>query len=199
MSYLGVGLSPANIPVNQAMELNTVDRRVRLTELVLRCAICGLAILSAILITTAHQMEEVFTIKTSAKYTQMKSLTFLVTANGIAAAYLLLQASRCIFNMVKGQVLFSRPLAWFIFSGDQLVAYLTAAAAAAAAESAALAKFGQPELQWLKLCEVFGKYCNRIGEGIACGLLVCFGMVAISAISAFNLFRLYGGKKSVTW
>ncbi|KAL9665917.1 hypothetical protein QQ045_000238 [Rhodiola kirilowii] len=81
MSYLGVGLSPANIPVNQAMELNTVDRRVRLTELVLR---------------------------------------FLVTANGIAAAYLLLQASRCIFNMVKGQVLFSRPLAWFIFSGDQV-------------------------------------------------------------------------------
>ncbi|CAM8889497.1 unnamed protein product [Rhodiola kirilowii] len=199
MSYLGVGVSPANIPVNQATDLNGIDRRVRLTELVLRCAICGLAILSALLLTTAHQVKEVFMVEKSAKYNQVKALTFLVTANGIAAAYSLLQASRCIFSMVKGHVLFSKPLAWLIFSGDQLVAYLMLSATAAAGQAAVLAKFGQTELQWLKVCDVFGKFCNQIGEGIASGLLVSFGMAALSAISAFSLFRLYGGKKSPKW
>uniref|UniRef100_A0A7N0UBD7 CASP-like protein n=1 Tax=Kalanchoe fedtschenkoi TaxID=63787 RepID=A0A7N0UBD7_KALFE len=69
-------------------------------------------------------------------------------------------------------------------------------AVAAAAQSAALAKFGQTELQWLKVCDIFGKFCNQIGEGIACALLVSLGMAALSAISAFSLFRLYGSKKS---
>uniref|UniRef100_A0A7N0UFH7 CASP-like protein n=1 Tax=Kalanchoe fedtschenkoi TaxID=63787 RepID=A0A7N0UFH7_KALFE len=75
MSYLGVGVSPANIPVNHATDLNATDRRLRLTELVLRCAICGLAVLSALLLTTAHQVKEVFLVEKAAKYSQMKALT----------------------------------------------------------------------------------------------------------------------------
>lgn len=82
----------------------------------------------------------------------------------------------------------------------QLVAYLMLSATAASAQAAVLAKFGQTELQWLKVCNMFGKFCNQIGEGIASALLVYFGLAAVAAISAFSLFRLYNsGKKSAKY
>lgn len=202
MSYLGVGVSPGNVPVYHGSNLKVVDRRVRIAELVLRCLICGLAVLAAVLIGTDTQVKEIFTIKKEAKFTEMKALVFLVIANGIAAAYSLVQVLRCITSMIRGNVLFNKPLAWAIFSGDQLMAYLSLAAVGAAAQSAVFAKLGQTELQWMKICNMYGKFCNQVGEGIASALMVSLSMVLLSGISAFSLFRLYGenkGKNSSRW
>ncbi|XP_027089322.2 CASP-like protein 2B1 [Coffea eugenioides] len=202
MSYLGVGVSPGNVPVYHGSNLKVVDRRVRIAELVLRCLICGLAVLAAVLIGTDTQVKEIFTIKKEAKFTEMKALVFLVIATGIAAAYSFVQVLRCITSMIRGNVLFNKPLAWAIFSGDQLMAYLSLAAVAAAAQSAVFAKLGQTELQWMKICNMYGKYCNQVGEGIASALMVSLSMVVLSGISAFSLFRLYGenkGKNSSRW
>ncbi|KAJ4847687.1 hypothetical protein Tsubulata_020650, partial [Turnera subulata] len=196
MSYLGVGVSPGNVPVYHGTNLRVIDRRVRLAELVLRCVICVLGILAAVLVGTDTQVREIFSIQKKAKFTDMRALVFLVAANGIAAAYSFLQGVRCVVGVIRGSLLFSKPLAWAIFSGDQLIAYLTVAAAAAAAQSAVFAKFGDPDLQWMKICDMYGKFCNQVGEGIATGLLVAVGMVGLSCISAFSLFRLYGGSKS---
>ncbi|ESQ52197.1 hypothetical protein EUTSA_v10017259mg [Eutrema salsugineum] len=193
MSYLGVGLSPVNVA---GTKMKLMDRKVRLTELILRCSVCALALVAAILIATDTQVKEIFTIQKKAKYTDMKALVFLVVVNGIAAAYSLLHMVRCVVGMMKGSVLFSKPLAWAIFSGDQAIAYLTVAGVAAAAQSAAFAKLGEPELQWMKICTIYGKFCNQVGEGIATALLASIGMVLISSISAFALFRLYGGNKA---
>ncbi|XP_065853752.1 CASP-like protein 2B2 [Euphorbia lathyris] len=202
MSYLGVGISPGNVPVYHGSDLKVIDRRVRLAELILRCLICGLGVASAVLIATDTQVREIFSIQKEARYTDMKALVFMVVANGIAAAYSLLQVVRCIVCMIRGSVLFSKPLAWVIFSGDQVMAYLVVSAAAAAAQSAALAKFGQDDLQWMKICDMYEKFCNQIAEGIAAALLVSISMVAVSCISAFSLFRLYGtnkGKQGASW
>ncbi|OWM85636.1 CASP-like protein 2B1 [Punica granatum] len=193
MSYLGVGVSPGNVAVHHETNLKVIDRRVRLVELVLRCVICGLAVVSAVLVGTDSQVREIFTIRKRAKFTDMKALVFLVIANGIAASYSLIQALRCAASMIGGYVLFSKPLAWAIFSGDQAMAYVTLAAVASAAQSAVFAKVGQPELQWMKICDMYGEFCNQVGEGIATALLVSLSMVVIAAISAFSLFRLYGG------
>lgn len=43
-----------------------------------------------------------------------------MVANGIAAVYSLLQSVRCVVGTMKGRVLFSKPLAWAFFSGDQV-------------------------------------------------------------------------------
>ncbi|CAA0836532.1 CASP-like protein 2B2 [Striga hermonthica] len=196
MSYIGVGVSPGNVPVYRGSSLKVVDRRVRVAELVLRCVICVLAVLCAVLIATDTQVKEIFTIQKKAMFTDMKALVFLVIANGLVASYSLAQVLRCVMNMMRGSVLFNKPLAWAIFSGDQVMAYLTLTAVGAAAQSAVLAEFGQNELQWMKICDMYGKFCNQIGEGIATGLLVSLSMVVLSAISAFGLFRLYGENKS---
>ncbi|GMP73462.1 hypothetical protein CsSME_00031215 [Camellia sinensis var. sinensis] len=169
MSYLGVGVSPGNVPVYHGTNL---------------------------------KVKQIFSIQKKAKFTDMKALVFVVVANGLAAGYSLVQGLRCVVSIVRGTVLFNKPLAWAIFSADQLMAYMMAAAVATALQSSVFAKFGETELQWMKICNLYGKFCNQVGEGIATALIASLGMVVLSAISAFSLFRLYGGNKvksSATW
>ncbi|CAK8531282.1 unnamed protein product [Lathyrus sativus] len=196
MSYLGVGISPGTVPVYHSTDMKVFDRKVRITELVLRCVILGLGVLAVVLIVTDSQVRVFFTLEKKAKFTDMKALVFLVVANGLAAGYSLIQGLRCVVSMIKGSVLFNKPLAWAIFSGDQVMAYITVSAVAAAAQSAVFAKMGQPELQWMKICNMYGKFCNQVGEGLASAFLVSLSMVILSCISAFSLFRLYGGSKT---
>ncbi|GMP75810.1 hypothetical protein CsSME_00032767 [Camellia sinensis var. sinensis] len=197
MSYLGVGVGPGNVPVYHESNLKVVDRRVRIAELVLRCLICGLGVLAAVLVGSDTQVKEIFSIQKKAKFTDMKALVFLVVANGLVAAYSLVQGLRCVVSMVKGTVLFNKSLAWAIFSCDQLMAYLTLAAVAAAAQSSVFAKFGESELQWMKICNMYGKFCNQVGEGLASAVIASLSMVVLSGVSAFSLFRLYDGDKGV--
>ncbi|GMN36606.1 hypothetical protein TIFTF001_006143 [Ficus carica] len=204
MSYLGVGVgvSPGNAAVSHKTDSRVADRRVRVAELVLRCLISAFGLIACVLVATDTQIKEIFSIQKKAKFTDMKALVFLVTANGIVAAYSLVQALRCVVSMVRGNALFSKPLAWVIFSGDQVMAYVMVAAVGAAAQSAVFAKLGQTELQWMKICNMYDKFCNQVGEGIASAVLVSLSTVVISCISAFNLFRLYGSNKaksSATW
>ncbi|KFK26539.1 hypothetical protein AALP_AA8G262200 [Arabis alpina] len=188
-------MSPGNVAVYHGSKMKVIDRRVRLTELLLRCSISCLSLLALILVVTDSQVKQIFTIEKKAKYTEMKALVFLVAANGIAAVYSLLQSVRCYVGSVKGSVLCSKPLAWAIFSADQAIAYISVAAIAAAAESGVIAMKGEDELQWMKLCNMFGKFCNRVAEGVASALLAAIAMVLVSCISAFGLFRLYGANK----
>lgn len=123
MSYLGVGVSPGTVPVYHSTNMKVLDRRVRITELVLRFVNLGLGVLAVVLIVTDSQVREFFTIQKKAKFTDMKALVFLVVANAIAAGYSLIQGLRCVVSMIKGSVLFNKPLAWAIFSCDQVCLY----------------------------------------------------------------------------
>ncbi|ESQ55802.1 hypothetical protein EUTSA_v10026264mg [Eutrema salsugineum] len=193
MSYLGVGITPGNVAVYHGGKMKLIDRRLRLTELLLRCSVTVFTLLALILVVTDTQVKHIFTIERRAKYTDMKALVFLVVANGIAAVYSLLHSVRCLVGSMKGSVLFSKPLAWAIFSGDQAMAYMCVAAIAAAAESGLIGREGEEKLQWMKLCNMYGKFCDWMSVGVAIALLASIAMVFVSCISAFSLFRLYGG------
>lgn len=192
----GVGVSPGNVPVFHGNNLKVIDRRMRIAEVILRCVICGLGVLAAVLVGTDSQDKIIFSIDKKAKFTDMKALVFLVLANAIAAAYSLVQSLRCIVSMVRGSVLINKTLAWLIFSCDQIIAYVMLAAVAAAVQSAVISERGQPELQWMKTCNMYRKFCTQVGEGLVSAVVVSLSMVTVSGMSAFNLFRLYGSKKS---
>ncbi|QCD77228.1 hypothetical protein DEO72_LG1g850 [Vigna unguiculata] len=200
-SYLGVGVSTGIVPVNHDTNAKVFERRIKITELVLRCVILGLGVLAAVLVGTDSQVKEFFSIQKTAKFTDMKALVFLVVANGLAAGFSLVQGLHCIICMVRGRALLSKPLAWAIFSGDQVMAYVTVAAVAASGQSGMLAKVGQAELQWMELCKMYGKFCNQVEEGIVSAFVVSLSMVVLSCFSAFSLFRLYGDHKlkNVNW
>ncbi|KAK9051773.1 hypothetical protein SSX86_028401 [Deinandra increscens subsp. villosa] len=200
MRYLGVGVSPGNVPVYHGTHLKAVDRKVRLAELMLRSVTFVLALVSVLLVATDSQVQEIFTIKKKARFTDMKALVFLVVVNGMVAAYSVVQVLRCGLSMVTGSVvLLTKPLAWVILSGDQLMSYMMLAALGAALQSAIFAKFSEPELQWMKTCDMYRKFCNQSGEGIASSAVAWLIMVFVTGISSFSLFRLYGGKKGAGW
>ncbi|KAG2281814.1 hypothetical protein Bca52824_053034 [Brassica carinata] len=75
---------------------------------------------------------------------------------------------------------------------NQAMAYMSVAAIAAASESGMIGIRGEEELQWMKVCNMFGKFCNRGAGGVASAMLASVAMVLVSCISAFSLFRLYG-------
>lgn len=190
-------VSPVNVPVYHGRPRNPIilGRRLKLVELILRVLICGSGALAAFIVASDSQVRVVFSVQEKAKFTEMKSFVFLVMANGLIASYSLVQVVRCVMSMIRGSVLFSKPLACAIFSVDQLMAYLSFAALASALQSSAIAKLGQSELQWMKLCDIFGKYCNQEAGGIACAVVGSLCAAVTSTISAYGCFRLFGGNE----
>ncbi|CAL4913074.1 unnamed protein product [Urochloa decumbens] len=193
------GVSPGNVPVcyygGAGRVPAAMERRVRAAELFLRCAACGLAVLAAALLGADRQTRVIFTIQKEARFTDMQSLVFLVIANGMAACYSLLQGARCMVSILTGGVLISRPMAWAIFSCDQVMAYFTISAVAVAMEAAMIGKYGNMQFQWMKTCHLYKRFCAQAGGAVACAVAVSLNMVCISLLSAFNLFRLYGSGK----
>ncbi|XLT62589.1 hypothetical protein HN873_019113, partial [Arachis hypogaea] len=119
MSYLGVGVSPRTVPAYHSTNLKLFDKRIKIAELVLRFMILGLGVVAAALIRTDSQVKVFFSFEKEAKFTDVKTLVFLVVANGLAAGYSLIQGLRCVVSLIRGSVLFNKPLAWAIFSADQ--------------------------------------------------------------------------------
>ena len=177
----------------------SAERKLKVWELVLRCLVLGFGAVAAALVATDSQTMTFFSMERRAKYTDMKALVLLVAANGAAAGYSLLQAGRCAVAMAKGGghgalALSSRALAWAVFSGDQLLAYGLLAVTAAALQSSLLGKLGQPELQWMGICGLYGAFCRQVGVAIACAVVAVLATTLLASFSAFNLFRLYGGR-----
>ncbi|KAK1422556.1 hypothetical protein QVD17_17839 [Tagetes erecta] len=170
------------------------DRRIRVAELIFRFLISAAALLAALLLVTDTQVKQIFTIQKKAKFTDMKSLVILVVVNGMGAAYSVVQTIRCVVSMLRGGgsiVLFNKPLAWLVFCGDQVMAYVMVGATGAAAQSAAFAKLGEPQLQWMKVCDMYDSFCTQVGEAIATSVFATATTIIVSLISAFTLFRLY--------
>ncbi|PAN21155.1 hypothetical protein PAHAL_3G445800 [Panicum hallii] len=168
------------------------ERKVRVAELALRALLCGLAALAAALVATDAQTRTFFSFQKKATFRDMKAMVFLVVATGVAAGYSLLQAARCCCCGL--QPTSRRALAWCVFSCDQALAYAVLAALAAALQASLIAKRGQPELQWMGICAMYGAFCRQAGGGLASAVGAGVAAVLVAFISAFNLFRLYGDK-----
>ncbi|CAN1222820.1 CASP-like protein 2C1 [Linum grandiflorum] len=50
---------------------------------------------------------------------------------------------------------------------------------------------GESDMQWLKWCDKFTRFCVQIGGGLLSSFLSSILMSLLSFISAFRLFRLY--------
>ncbi|XLR01183.1 hypothetical protein S83_067381, partial [Arachis hypogaea] len=118
MSYLGLGVSPGTVPVYHSTNLKLLDKRIKIADLVLRFMILGLGVVAAVLFGADSQVKVFFSFEKEAKFTDVKALVNKIT-NGLVAGYSFIQGLRCVVSLVRGSVLFNKPLAWAIFSADQ--------------------------------------------------------------------------------
>ncbi|XXG51630.1 hypothetical protein AAC387_Pa03g0157 [Persea americana] len=153
-----------------------------------------LAILAACLVGLDTQTKLVFfTIERKATNKDLPALSVMVIVEAVAAGYQFIQLCKsCIKANQSG---FHKSLAWLDFFLDQMVAYVTFGAIAAAAQASCFAVTGAEHFEWMKLCNIYTRFCEQIGGGLACGLLGSLLMAAVSSISAFHLFRAHTTSK----
>ena len=67
----------------------------------------------------------------------------------------------------------------------------------AALQSGVLGRTGQAKLQWMKMCNMYGKFYNQMGEGITSDFVISLSVVVISfrerslispCLSIFNVY-----------
>ncbi|CAM8897390.1 unnamed protein product [Rhodiola kirilowii] len=153
-------------------------------------------VLTACLVSLDTQTKLVFNIlEKKATFKDLDALFVLVHVVSVAAGHHLLQlglkfitANRLKESSKTSLYLY---LKWFCFVFDQVMVYLVFATWSAALQASMLAVTGSESLQWMKVCNIFTRFCYQISGGLVCGFFAWFIMAIVSSISAFSLFCLY--------
>ncbi|KAF5201448.1 Casp-like protein 2c1 [Thalictrum thalictroides] len=165
---------------------------------VLRLLSMLLLVSTALIVGLDTQKKFIFsTFERKATVKDIDALLLLTIIASVCAGYNLLQLSNSfIFHHIKGNREGSNiKLAWLSLLLDQVVAYTSFGATSAAAQASVIALMGVNSLQWLKMCNLYTRFCIQIGGGLACGYVASLLMAVVSAFSAFNLFRFYSSTK----
>ncbi|GAB4838227.1 hypothetical protein Ancab_027758 [Ancistrocladus abbreviatus] len=164
-------------------------------------AVCVL-ILTSCLIRTNTQTKLLFGVLSErATFKDIDIFVISVYINLAVAGYNLLQFIRCLticfyqHPPATKLTVFSNTLHWLFFLLDQVTVYLVFATNCAAASVAMLAVTGSKNMQWMKLCNIYTRFCYQAGGHIFCGCVASILLASVSSISAFNLFSFYSPKQ----
>ncbi|GAV59597.1 DUF588 domain-containing protein [Cephalotus follicularis] len=172
-----------------------MERWILRCEVLFRFCAMWLLVLSACLEGLAAQRKVIYGIDITARYKDLQSLEASVYISSVAAAYNLLQLSRCLARLSGNSKGSYRYLAWTSYLLDQIAVYIVFGVCSAALAQSVLVLTGVEAFLWLKWCGKFTRFCFQIGGALACGYVACVAMILVSVISAYNLFRLYSPKK----
>ncbi|CAL1415107.1 unnamed protein product [Linum trigynum] len=174
-------------------------KMVVVAECGLRVGTVVALVLAACLVGLDSQTKYILFLDKTVTYKNLNSLIALVYVDIAAAAYNL---TRLVLTLLMGGYRRSRSpssetslnapiVSWGCYFLDQMGVYVTFVATLAALQQCSLVMTGQKELQWLKWCNKFTRFCLQIGGGLFCSFIACILMALISFISGFHLFRLY--------
>ncbi|KAI8014817.1 CASP-like protein 2C1 [Camellia lanceoleosa] len=167
-------------------------------EALLRLSSTLLLVLTACLVGFDTQTKVIFlsTVR-KATFRDLNALMALVCIDSVAAAYNLLQLLRCFVScsFKANQMQSYLCLAWVCFLLDQATVYLVVATNSAALAASFLAITGASNLQWMKLCDKYTRFCIQIGGALLCGYAASLSLALISILSGYSLFRLYSPKR----
>ncbi|KAG6513374.1 hypothetical protein ZIOFF_023698 [Zingiber officinale] len=151
------------------------------------------AAMAALLVGLDRETETVVFIRRTATARDLTALWVMTVTASVAAGYHFLQLCRCMASAGLGRSssLQSKLAAWLQFLLDQGAAYATFLTTMAGLQGSLVGVFGVHKLQWMKLCNIYGRFCREIGGGVICALVATFTMAIVAAISAHRLFKLY--------
>ncbi|CAL1358497.1 unnamed protein product [Linum trigynum] len=167
----------------------------------LRVAAVAALVLAACLVGLDSQTKYILFLDKTVTYKNLNSLIALVYVDIAAAAYnltrlvlTLLMAGRSYRRSASSssETLLNAPIvSWGGYVLDQVGVYVTFVVTLAALQHCTLVITGEKELQWMKWCNKFTRFCLQIGGGLFCNFLACILMALLSFVSGFHLFRLY--------
>ncbi|KAM7522572.1 hypothetical protein LguiA_012474 [Lonicera macranthoides] len=161
-------------------------RGVAIFDFILRLSAIGAALGAATIMGTTDQTLPFFTqfFQFQASYDDLPTFTFFVIANAIASAYLVLSLPFSIVAIVRPHIVGVRLL---LFICDTVMAALTTAAASAAAAIVYLAHNGNPNTNWMAICQQFTDFCQNVSSAVVASFIAAVIFMFLIVLSAVAL------------
>ncbi|XVE61441.1 hypothetical protein DITRI_Ditri06bG0040400 [Diplodiscus trichospermus] len=155
-------------------------------DFLLRLAAIIAALAAAATMGTSDETLPFFTqfFQFEASYDDLPTFMFFVIAMALVAGYLVLSLPFSVVTIVRPHAAAPR-LLLFIF--DIVALTLATAAAAAAAAIVYLAHNGNPNTNWLAICQQFGDFCQKVSGAVVASFVTVVVLMLLILLSGFAL------------
>ncbi|OMO68434.1 hypothetical protein CCACVL1_11966 [Corchorus capsularis] len=155
-------------------------------DFLLRLAAIIAALAAAATMGTSDETLPFFTqfFQFEASYDDLPTFTFFVIAMALVAGYLVLSLPFSIVTIVRPNAVAPRIL---LFILDIVALTLTTAAGAAAAAIVYLAHNGNPNTNWLAICQQFGDFCQKVSGAVVASFVTAVVFMIMILLSGFAL------------
>ncbi|XP_022747501.1 casparian strip membrane protein 1-like [Durio zibethinus] len=155
-------------------------------DFLLRLAAIIAALAAAATMGTSDETLPFFTqfFQFEASYDDLPTFMFFVIAMALVAGYLVLSLPCSIITIVRPRAVAPRLL---LFILDIVALTLATAAAAAAAAIVYLAHTGNPNTNWLAICQQFGDFCQKVSGAVVASFVNVVVLMLLILLSGFAL------------
>ncbi|KAK3039014.1 hypothetical protein RJ639_027499 [Escallonia herrerae] len=169
-------------------------RSLRCSDLVLRFVALALTLAAAVVLgvdkqTTLLEVTLVSSlppvhVPVTAKWHYLSAFVYFVVANAIACSYA--AVSLLLTLATRGG---KKNVALMIIILDLVMVALLFSGNGATMTAGLLGYQGNKHVQWNKVCDAFGKFCNQVGAAIAMSMLASLAFLLLVLLAALNLHK----------
>lgn len=179
----------------RAKEVEVANKgSVRGSDVMLRFLAFALTLVAAIVVGVDKQTKLVsmtvastlppISVPVTAKWHYMSAFVYFVVANAVACAYAAL--SLLLVLATRGA---KKGLGLMIITLDLVMVALLFSSGGAALAVGLIGYEGNSHVQWNKVCNVFGRFCNQVAGAVVVSLLGSAAFLLLVLLAAINLHK----------
>ncbi|KAK8546268.1 hypothetical protein V6N13_067494 [Hibiscus sabdariffa] len=171
---------------SQREQKSGVNKGLGIADFLLRLGAIAAALAAAATMGTSDETLPFFTqfFQFEASYDDLPTFTFFVIAMALIAGYLVLSLPFSVVTIIRPNAVAPRLL---LFISDTVALTLTTAAGGAAAAIVYLAHNGNPNTNWLAICNQFGDFCQTVSGAVVASFVTVVVLVVLILLSGFAL------------
>ncbi|KAK8542112.1 hypothetical protein V6N13_137320 [Hibiscus sabdariffa] len=173
---------------SQREQKRGINKGLGIADFLLRLGAITSALAAAATMGTSDQTLPFFTqfFQFEASYDDLPTFMFFVIAMGLISGYLVLSLPFSIVTIVRPYAVAPRLL---LFILDTMALTLTTAAGGAATAIVYLAHNGNPNTNWLAICNQFGDFCQNVSGAVVASFVTVVVFMVLILLSGFALKR----------
>ncbi|KAI3419537.1 CASP-like protein [Psidium guajava] len=162
---------------------------IAIFDFILRICAITAALAAAAAMATSDETLPFFTqfFQFEASYDDVSTFQFFVIAMAIVGGYLVLSLPFSIVTIVRPRAIGPR---FLLIVLDTVALTLTTAAGAAATAMDYLAHNGNPNTNWLPICQQFGDFCRKASGAVVGSFIVVVLLMVMVVLSSMALRRI---------
>ncbi|KNA24831.1 hypothetical protein SOVF_012170 [Spinacia oleracea] len=160
-------------------------------DVILRVLLLAASIAAVVVMVTSNQTETVPTprgpMRAPAKFHHSPAFIYFVVALSITGVYSIITSIASLSSMRKSKV--PAKLFWILLLHDVLILGIVASATGAAGGVGYIGLKGNTHVRWMKICNLYGKFCRHIGASILVSLFAAVVLVLLVVLDGYSLYR----------